>query len=329
MVDKKKPQKNPKNYYCKKCDFTSKNKKDFNRHLSTRKHQMDNKDKKWITRKNPKSNCYHCMVCGKKYKYASGLSKHKKKCLLPIIEADNEKITLDIFPTAVDKNEVEAENESLKQEVAELKIMMKKILNNQDKNQEQLKDIIPKIGNTYNNAMSINIYLNEKCKDAMNLTDFVENVKVSLEDLLYTKNHGFVKGISNIFVKQLQDMEPTQRPIHCSDKKRLQFYVKDADKWEKDNSHEKIDKTIDEITFKQIKLVKLWEKEHPNYLEDDKLLMEWQTMIRNMTTGTNSNMTMDKEKSYIKKELGMTVEVAPEIRQLKLEAANELIDKKI
>jgi len=207
--------------------------------------------------------------------------------------------------------------------------MMKKILNNQDKNQEQLKDIIPKIGNTYNNAMSINIYLNEKCKDAMNLTDFVENVKVSLEDLLYTKNHGFVKGISNIFVKQLQDMEPTQRPIHCSDKKRLQFYVKDADKWEKDNSHEKIDKTIDEITFKQIKQVKLWEKEHPNYLEDDKLLMEWQTMIRNMTTGTNSNMTMEKEKSYIKKELGVTVEVAPEIRQLKLEAANELIDKKI
>jgi len=319
---RKNPKKTPKNIIVKNVTLLLRTK-------NTRKHQMDNKDKKWITRKNPKSNCYHCMVCGKKYKYASGLSKHKKKCLLPIIEADNEKITLDIFPTAVDKNEVEAENESLKQEVAELKIMMKKILNNQDKNQEQLKDIIPKIGNTYNNAMSINIYLNEKCKDAMNLTDFVENVKVSLEDLLYTKNHGFVKGISNIFVKQLQDMEPTQRPIHCSDKKRLQFYVKDADKWEKDNSHEKIDKTIDEITFKQIKLVKLWEKEHPNYLEDDKLLMEWQTMIRNMTTGTNSNMTMDKEKSYIKKELGMTVEVAPEIRQLKLEAANELIDKKI
>ena len=314
----KKPQKNPKKYYCEKCDFTSKNKKDFNRHLSTRKHKMDNKDKKWITRKNPKSNCYHCTVCGKKYKYASGLSKHKKKCLPPAVEADNEKITLDIFPTTVEKNEVEAENESLKQEVAELKIMMKKILNNQDKNQEQLKDIIPKIGNTYNNAMSINIYLNEKCKDAMNLTDFVENVKVSLEDLLYTKNHGFVKGISNIFVKQLQDMEPTQRPIHCSDKKRLQFYVKDADKWEKDKSHEKIDKTIDEITFKQIKQVKLWEKQHPNYLEDDKLLIEWQTMIRNMTGGSDIEGTRDKKRSSIKRELGTTVEVK-----------NELVDKKI
>ena len=269
----KKPRKNPKKYYCEKCDFTSKNKKDFNRHLSTRKHKMDNMDKKWITKKTPKANSYECTVCGKKYKYASGLSKHKKKCMLPKVEEHTENLTIEITPTSVDKNEVEAENESLKQEVAELKIMMKQILNNQDKNHEQnkvrdeyLKDIIPKIGNTYNNAMSINIYLNEKCKDAMNLTDFVENVKVSLEDLLYTKNHGFVKGISNIFVKQLQDMEPTQRPIHCSDKKRLQFYVKDADKWEKDKSHEKIDKTIDEITFKQIKQVKLWEKQHPNYL---------------------------------------------------------------
>ena len=101
-------------------------------------------------------------------------------------------------------------------------------------------------------------------------------------------------------------------------KKRLQFYVKDADKWEKDKSHEKIDKTIDEITYKQIKQVKLWEKEHPNYLEDDKLLMEWQTMIRNMTGGIVSEEGLEKDKSSIKRELGVTVEVK-----------NELIDKKI
>ena len=133
-----------------------------------------------------------------------------------------------------------------------------------------------------------------------------------------------------IFVKQLQDMEPTQRPIHCSDKKRLQFYVKDADKWEKDNSHEKIDKTIDEITFKQIKNVKKWESMHPNYLEDEKLLIEWQTMIRNMTTGTNKNMTMEKEKACIKKELGLSVQVKPVIEQEKRmvgAACKKIMDK--
>ena len=149
--------------------------------------------------------------------------------------------------------------------------------------------------------MNINIYLNEHCKNAMNLTDFVENVKVSLEDLLYTKNHGYVKGISNIFVKQLKDMEPTQRPIHCSDKKRLQFYVKDDNKWEKDNSNEKIDKSIDKITKKQILAIKLWEKEHPNYLEDEKLTRIWSKMIKNMGTGVSENVTAEKEKTNIKK----------------------------
>ncbi len=316
-MDKKKPQKNPKKYYCKKCDFTSKNKKDFRRHLSTTKHKMDNEPIIRITKKTP----YHCMVCGKIYKYASGLSKHKKKCEPSSDAGLSDNNVVEIVPTPVDNNDDDLEKELLKQEVAELKIMMKQILNNQSQsatNFETLKDVIPKIGNTYNNRMSINIYLNEKCKDAMNLTDFVENVKVSLEDILYTKNHGFVKGISNIFVKQLQDMEPTQRPIHCSDKKRLQFYVKDADKWEKDKSHEKIDKTIDDITYKQIRQVKLWEKAHPNYLEDDKLLTEWQTMIQNMTGNSYGNQGLDKEKSSIKRELGMTVEVK-----------NELTDKKI
>ena len=314
---KKGGKKSGQKHHCKKCDYRCRDNYDWKRHLSTTKHKMDNLDNERITQKEG----YHCMVCGKIYKYASGLSKHKKKCVLSSDGGPLENVIIEVEPTSVENEPIDLEKEFLKQEVAELKIMMKQILNNQVEsttNLETLKEVIPKMGNTYNNRMSINIYLNEKCKDAMNLTDFVDNVKVSLEDVLYTKNHGFVKGISNLFVKQLQDMEPTQRPIHCSDKKRLQFYVKDADKWEKDSSHEKIDKTIDDITYKQIKQVKLWEKTHPNYLEDDKLLMEWQTMIRNMTGGTDNRNGLEKEKSSIKRELGMSVEVK-----------NELVDKKI
>ena len=303
-------------HHCKKCDYRCRDNYDWKRHLSTTKHKMDNLDNERIIKKVG----YHCMVCGKIYKYASGLSKHKKKCAPSSDEGPFENIIIAVEPTPVENEPVDLEKEFLKQEVSELKNIMKQILHNQAQsatNFESLKDVMPKIGNTYN-KMSINIYLNEKCKDAMNLTDFVENVKVSLEDILYTKNHGFVKGISNIFVKQLQDMEPTQRPIHCSDTKRLQFYVKDADKWEKDKSHEKINKTIDEITFKQIKHVKLWETEHPNYLNDDKLLMEWQTMIRNITGGDSGDGDTAKNKSSIKRELGTTVEVK-----------SELVDKKI
>lgn len=304
---KKKPQKKPQKFYCESCDFTSSNKKDFGRHLTTAKHNMNNKDNARITKKP----LHYCITCEKTYKYASGLSKHKKKCI-SFVEAEvNNPLISNINPAHEDSS-VDLENESLKEEVVELKKMMTQILNNQTHQTSKfdtLKDIIPKIGDTYNNnRMSINIYLNEKCKDAMNLTDFMENVKVSLEDLLYTKNHGFAKGISNIFVKQLQDMEPTQRPIHCSDKKRLQFYVKDADKWEKDKSHKKINKTIDDITFKQLKNVKVWEKQHPNYLNDDTLLMEWQTMIKNVTGGDKDNIG-GKEKSSIKRDLGISVEI--------------------
>ena len=145
-----------------------------------------------------------------------------------IIIPKNEKISKDR----------DEEKESLKNEVKELRQMMEKMIQAQSETNKcfhkTLDNMIGKVGNnTYNNKMSINVYLNEYCKDAMNLTDFVDKLKVSLEDLMYTKDHGYVKGISNIFVKQLQDMKPTERPIHCSDKKRLQFYVKNENKWEK------------------------------------------------------------------------------------------------
>ena len=148
-----------------------------------------------------------------------------------------------------------------------------------------LKDVIPKIGNYNNNKISINVFLNEHCKDAMNLTDFVDKIKISIEDLMYTKEKGYAEGISNIFIKHLTDMKPTERPFHCSDKKRLQFYVKNEDKWGKDRKNEKIEKTIQSISVKQIKHLKEWENQHPGYLDDDDLTEEWRSMIQKMMGG--------------------------------------------
>ena len=116
-----------------------------------------------------------------------------------------------------------------------------------------------KIGNNNNNTISINFFLNEQCKNAMNLTDFINQLNVSLEDLQYSKNNGFIEGVTNIFTKQLKDLKPTERPIHCSDKKRLQFYVKDDDKWCKDSNNEKIDETIYNIKMKQTSKLTEWE----------------------------------------------------------------------
>ena len=253
--------------YCEKCDYYARDNYDWTRHLSTRKHKMDNMDNKMDNMDNKKTQkvvilkLFNCDFCSKNYKFKSGLCKHIKKYHSNI-------------KTTTRDSSVDKEKESLKEEVKELRTIMLEMMKAQSETNKQFQTTINRVideagtTNNFNNKTSINIYLNEKCKDAMNLTDFVDQLKISLDDLMYTKNHGYVKGISNIFVKQLQDMKPTERPIHCSDRKRLQFYVKDEDKWEKDNN-EKIDKTINKVSQKQIKMIKDWEKEHPNWNNND------------------------------------------------------------
>ena len=142
----------------------------------------------------------------------------------------------------------------------------------------------------------------------MNLTQFLDNIQVSLEDLRYTNEHGFVKGISNIFNKHLTDMKITERPIHCSDQKRLQFYVKDDDFWDRDKGHRKLDKTIRVLEKKQIIQLKEWERRHPEYMDDMALNREWNRMIYNMMGGIDETARKRNAKN-IKKSIcrGITV----------------------
>ena len=288
-------------FHCKKCDYTSKNKFDFNKHLSTTKHKM-------VTNGNENGNFllnHACDLCYKSYKYKSGLSRHKKKCTtstdmvllkksrinnktqnVPFIDVDNDSKD----PIAI-----------LAQALSKQGDLIDKLIQNQN-------EMIPKLGNNNNNKIAINVFLNEHCKDAMNITDFVDNIKVSLEDLEYTNQHGYVKGISNIFTKHLTDMKITERPIHCSDKKRMQLYIKDNNKWGKDMKNEKIDRTIQRITKKQILKIKEWENQHPDYLDNESLTKEWHKMIFNMTGGENDN-ERSKLTATIKKNISENVSV--------------------
>ena len=294
---KKNPKKNPKKFNCQKCLFSSKNKKDFFRHLSTTKHKMDKMDNEMDKCKNPAAS-YVC-VCGRSYKYQSGLCKHRKKCLHPTSMKNNKKS--EQTPYICNENTIVTVN-MLNDILQQNKILCENLIE-LSKEKQQIN-----YQNCNNKKMTINVFLNEECKDAMNLTDFVENVKVSLEDLNYTKENGYIDGISNIFVKHLQDMPATSRPIHCSDKKRLQFYVKEANVWEKDKTHEKIDKSIQDITFKQIKKIKKWEEKNPDYLNDEILLEEWQTMVLRMMGGKEKEECM-KNIEQIKRSLCTTTEL--------------------
>ena len=290
------PKKNPKKFHCKKCDFSCRNKKDYTRHLLTAKHQMDNLDNGVDNSKNPRP-CFPCN-CGKVYKYKSGLSKHRKKCPITSVGKNEEILSLITTPCS----ETPITNEILNKLVEQNNTLMEKVIE-LSKNRQVIN-----YQNCGNKKMTINVFLNEECKNAMNLTEFVENVKVSLADLDYTKEHGYIKGISNIFAKHLQDLDPKERPIHCSDKKRLQFYVKEADKWEKDLANAKINKTIEDITFKQIKGIKDWENKHPDYLQNDSLLLEWHQMVQHIM-GSGIENERDRNQDQIIKSVGNTIDI--------------------
>ena len=283
-------------YYCEKCDFLTCNKKDYTRHLKTKKH---NRPKK--TPKKTPSVDFVCVVCKKKYKHQSSWSRHQTKCLevySKSVELEQEMLKNIAF-SAISKNPKNDNLEEMKQKIKELEKDKEKnskdelimtMIKQQSETMELLKqsmraqeNMSKNVGNNNNNTISINLFLNENCKNAMNLTDFIQNMNVSLEDLEFSKDNGFVKGVTNIFTKQLQDLDPTQRPIHCSDKKRLQFYVKEDDVWQKDLNNEKIDRTITNIKIKQAQSLTEWEKEHPNFQNDPALLEKWQYMMANLS----------------------------------------------
>ena len=134
---------------------------------------------------------------------------------------------------------------------------------------------------TINNNLNLNInlILNEKCKDAMNLTDFVDQIKMTVEDLLYTKSNGYVKGISNVIIKNLKDVEPKERPICCTDESKKQFYVKDEGKWDEDEGMEKLMKSWSKLTSAQLAMLGPWINKNPMWMTDPKLREEYHLLV--------------------------------------------------
>ena len=272
-----------KRYTCVRCNFTSKNKKDYSKHLGTRKHKrlageiVESCEKR-----------YKCEKCNKMYLHHSSYYRHKSKCKAEVSSAevpvDNEKESL--------KKVIQKQVDIIERQTKEAEVMrglMKELIT-------ATREMVPKIGN---NNVSINVFLNEHCKNAMNLTDFVNKIRITLDDLMKTRQSGYVDGIANIFIRNLRDLSDVERPIHCSDKKRLKFYVKEDDKWDKDDG-DKMKKAIDEVAIKQVRAIKGWEDTHPGYLEDDCLINQWRAMIQATMGGANDDDREKNEKEICK-----------------------------
>ena len=262
----KKEQKEPKILICNLCDFNTCKKNNYNRHILTLKHKkllnsdtiVTNSDKK-----EQKEPIYIFICdCGKKYKYRQGLSYHKKNCGLlnntTLIPIENKKEILE-----------------LKEDNKELKNMIKELIKENAKHQLQIGDLIPRIGNNntniQNNNFNIKVFLDEKCKDAINMTDFVNSIKVSLEQLDYTKQYGLVDGLSKTIMENMNRLTIYERPLHCTDVKRETLYIKDDDKWSKDDSRERMKRAIKGVTNANYRALKVWQGVHPDFRKDDRL----------------------------------------------------------
>ena len=287
-------------WYCEKCDYKCSNQSNYNKHILTRKHNLE------LTKEKSTKELM-CTFCSKKYKTQSGLWKHEKMCGFKnqTTEIINQKTTnieqenmKEMFVKLINQNK-ELQDTLIEQQ--------SQLQDQQETYQKQIGELIPMLGsnNQYNsnNKFNINVFLNEQCKDAININEFIESLQIQLQDLENTKELGLVQSISNIFIKGLNELDVYKRPIHCSDTKRDILYIKDEEKWEKHLEKDKIKEKINELANKQRVSIKQWTDAHPNWMEDEKLKDEYVKLVNQLMQPLEE---IDKDQNKIIKNISKT-----------------------
>jgi len=317
---------NAQTFSCKKCDYSTCKKYDYNRHLLTRKHILLTKNEEnfaqdfsckfcnYVTSikynynrhisscgqsnevknaDNEEKNAptYICSNCSAIYNSKQGLWSHKKKC--KIVNNKNEPVQTTelttMFVTLMKQNNefkelIMEQNQKIIEKDNELKNVIIELSNKE----KVIYNTVNSNINTQTNNFSISLFLNEQCKDALNITDFVNSLNIEFEDLEYVGNNGYVEGITNIFMKGLKDLDIYKRPIHCTDIKRETIYIKDEDVWEKDTKdNSKIKKIIGKIAHKNIMKISPWQHAHPecNILDSNAYNLHMRIMKQSLNGG--------------------------------------------
>jgi len=268
--------------------------------LATDKHEKRKNGSKMIVNDSdlvPKSSTQYKCLCGKIYKYDSGYYRHKKSCK---IENDKDIYTQNstvnfITPELV--MELIKDNKEMKQIILEqnntINSLVKTGISNNNVNTNSLN-------NNNNKTFNLQFFLNETCKDAMNIMDFVDSIKLQLGDLEKVGEIGYVQGISNIITSNLKALDVTQRPVHCTDKKRETMYIKDENKWEKeDDNKSKLRKAIKSIANKNIRLLPQFREKHPDYNDSDSKISDKYCKMVIEAMGGAGNNDLEKEDRII------------------------------
>ena len=292
-MDSNKSLKISKKFNCEMCDYHTSKPNEYAKHLATAKHANGSKLVVGGSKKSPNITTPFTCCCGKQYAHDSGYYRHKKKCQSGVTTPDTSNNYV------VDKELVMM----LIKENSDLKAMM---IEEHKSTQQMMLEVI-KNGthnttnnntNSHNKTFNLQFFLNETCKNAMNIMDFVDSLKLQLGDLERMGEIGFVNGMSNIIIKNLQNMDVTERPVHCTDKKREIIYVKDADKWDKEeDTKPKLRKAIKHIAHKNAKLIGEFKTKHPDYCKSaSQISTQYNTMVIEAMGGIGSNDLCNENK---------------------------------
>jgi len=273
-------------FYCESCEYTCCKNSLWVKHCSTTKH----KNTYQYLLKGEKS--FHFCDCGNKYKHKQSLYNHKKKC----DSSFNETTSCDNFEVQNLTNlvlDVVKHNQELTSQNQDLTNKMYELCKNGTNT--------TLINNSNNKTFNLNVFLNEQCKDAMNIMDFVDSLKLQLSDLENVGKLGFVEGITNIIVKNLKAMDVHKRPVHCSDSKREVMYVKDENKWEKENNeNKKLRKAIKYIAHKNTKLLPEFKAKYPDCSKSESKHLDHYNKLVIEAMGGRGNNDIEKENKIIK-----------------------------
>ena len=268
------------NFVCELCDFKCCKESNYKKHIETIKHKRLAETSKKMPKDGSKS--FVC-ICGNKYNHSSSLAKHKKTCITIDTPADTTPV-LEIKETEIYKQmheQIDSKSDK------ELKELVKDLIKQNSELVKTINEIVPKIGTTNNitnntNNFNLNVFLNEKCKDALNINDFIDSLKITLDDLLFSKKNGISKGITDVMIKGLKELDVYKRPIHCTDIKRDIMYIKDEDQWHKDDNHDKIKNTIVKIADKERSALQQWAVDNPDWMETEQKQIDYLTMVRSI-----------------------------------------------
>jgi len=287
-------------FYCEKCDYKCLTNFLWNQHKTTLKHNRQHS----ATPPKKTQILHICDTCSRAYKQRSGLWRHKKKCSGLLSATENQ-----IIHNNTENNTLLNENKELKELFKNILIdhqennKVKDRMMNQLKEQSDIiKEMIPKLGNNTNNNFNINVFLDEQCSDAINMSEFIESLKIKMDDIQFTSTNGLVEGVCSVFLNGLKELGMNQRPIHCTDIKRETLYIKDNNEWERENGKGKLKTAINDVASKQRSAIIEWRNENPNWNETDKGKEEYIQLMQNLMIDITQESNENKIIKNIAKE---------------------------